>query len=86
MKKNLLLFYLNIIQKFKVIISLINEFLSIPTTPDCIINLLKIKIIQKIFLICTLITVFYSLRGIWLPFLVLIINHLDIKLGPLAPL
>ena len=86
MKKNFLIFYLNIIQKIKVIISLIREFLAIPTTPDYILNLLKIKLIQKIFLICTLIVIIYSLRGIWLPLLVLIINNLYIKLGPLAPL
>ena len=43
MKKNFLIFYLNIIQKIKVIISLIKEFLAIPTTPDYILNLLKIN-------------------------------------------
>lgn len=84
MKKKLLIMYLKIINQIRVIISIFREFLSIPTTPEYILKILKIKTIQIFFLIGTVILVLYPLRGIWLPFLVLIFNHLNINLEPLA--
>ena len=76
---NLYKLFSSLIKKFEVV----KEFLNIPTTPEYIQNLLKIKIIKKIFFILTVVLLLYSVKDICFPFFFLILKTLNINLDTL---
>lgn len=71
--------FLNILLLLLKKLDVVKEFLKIPTTPIFILELFKIKLIQIIFFIGTVILLLYPLKEICIPFFLFFFKSLNIN-------